>query len=273
MGGAGASSGGAGRSSGGSGAGASAGAGGSAGDAGAPSVGGEDAVGGEGSAGENAGGAPGGTLTSFELVVIGSSTAAGEGASDESLGWVSLLAGALDARVDIPFEVTNLAVSGYASAQLSSGSGSSGNVDDAIDEAPTLILVALAGSNDLGGGVSEETFLSRLRAIHEAANSAGIPTFFLSTAPKDLSQSEREALSDWAHAMHDALEPCWVPSDSAYSPCFIDVFEPLANDSLGIRSEYGAGDGIHLNDDGHVAIFEAVEPIVATYLCTVASCD
>jgi lysophospholipase L1-like esterase len=272
-----ASGGGAGRSSGGGGNVGSAGAG-STVDAGVPGAGGEDAVGGDGSAGESAagagrGGTPGATLTSFELVVIGSSTAAGEGASDESRGWVSLLEDALDERVDIPFEVTNLAVSGYASAQLSPDSGSSGNIDDAIDEAPALILVALAGSNDLGAGVSEDTFLSRLRTIRETANDAGIPVFFLSTAPKDLSQSEREALSDWALAMHDALEPCWAPSDSAYSPCFIDVFEPLANDSLGIRSEYGAGDGIHLNDDGHVAVFEAAEPIVATYLCTVASCD
>lgn len=266
-----------GNASGGNGAGGGGGTGATSGSAGSSgSEGGDDAVGGEaGASGDSAGagGAPGATLTSFELVVIGSSTAAGEGASDESLGWVSLLASALDERVDIPFEVTNLAVSGYASAQLSPDSGSSGNIDDAIDEAPTLILVALAGSNDLGAGVSEETFLSRLRAIRETANDAGIPVFFLSTAPKDLSQSEREALRDWALAMGDALETCWAPGDGAYSPCFIDVFEPLANDSLGIRGEFGAGDGIHLNDDGHVAVFEAAEPIVATYLCTVASCD
>lgn len=44
--------------------------------------------------------------------------------------------------------------------------------------------------------------------------------------------------------MHDALETCWVPSDDSDPTCFIDVFGPLANESLGLRSEYGAGDGI-----------------------------
>lgn len=109
--------------------------------------------------------------------------------------------------------------------------------------------------------------------MRDTANDAGIPIFFLSTAPKDLSQQEREALRDWALAMGDAFEPCWVPQAGDYAPCFIDVFGPLANGSLGIRSNYGAGDGIHLNDDGHAAIFEVVEPIVSAYICSVAACD
>jgi len=253
------------------------GAGGATSDAGAPgSEGGAAAVGGDAGAesdGAGAGGAPDGALESFELVVIGSSTAAGEGASAESRGWVSLLADELEQRVSVPLEVTNLAVSGYASAQLSSGSGSDGNIDDAVDERPNLILVALAGSNDLGAGVSADTFLSRSSDLRQTANDAGIPVFFLSTAPKDLSQSEREALRDWASAMGEAFDPCWVPSQGEYTPCFVDVFAPLANASLGILSEYGAGDGIHLNDAGHAAIFEAVEPIVSAYVCSVAACD
>jgi lysophospholipase L1-like esterase len=206
--------------------------------------------------------------------VIGSSTAAGEGASDESLGWVSLLADALEESAMVPFETRNLAVGGYASEQLMADSGASGNIADAIEGGPDLVLVALAGSNDLGAGVSEATFLTRMRALRDVAREADIPVFFLSTAPKDLSQSERLALRDWASSMADEFEPCWVPSQPAeYSPCFIDVFGPLANDELGIQSEFGSGDGIHLNDAGHAAIFERALAVVRPYVCSVATCD
>jgi lysophospholipase L1-like esterase len=155
-----------------------------------------------------------------------------------------------------------------------SDSGASGNIEDAIEGSPNLVLVALAGSNDLGAGVSESTFLTRMRALSDVAREADVPVFFMSTAPKDLSQSEREALRDWASSMAEQFEPCWVPSQQAeYSPCFIDVFAPLANDELGIRSEFGEGDGIHLNDAGHAAIFEQAVAIVRPYVCSVATCD
>jgi acyl-CoA thioesterase-1 len=239
----------------------------------------DDNAGEAGSASGDPGEASGGAasdvgLSSFELVVIGSSTAAGEGASDGSLGWVSLLAGALEESVAVPFETRNLAVGGYASEQLLSESGAPGNVEDAIESIPDLVLVALAGSNDLGAGVSQSTFLARMQAIRAVAREAGVPVFFLSTAPKDLSQSEREALRDWARAMAEQLEPCWVPHQAAeYAPCLIDVFGPLANDELGIAAEFGAGDGIHLNDAGHAAIFEQALASVGAYVCSVATCD
>ena len=221
------------------------------------------------------GGAGGGSpmLTSFKLTVIGSSTAAGEGASSSAKSWVGLLARSLDDAVVPTFNSSNLAVGGYTTVELLPGSKADGSIDDAISGRPNLILVSLAGSNDLSAGTSQSTFLSRLTSVRDAAQTAGVPVFFVSTAPKDLSDSERRELRDWATAMSTTFATCWVPERAtAYGPCFIDIFAPLANASLGVASAYGAGDGIHLNDAGHARIFEVAEAIVKPYVCSRVAC-
>jgi lysophospholipase L1-like esterase len=229
------------------------------------------AAGGSGGGGGGGGGSP--MLTSFKLTVIGSSTAAGEGASSSAKSWVGLLARSLDDAVVPTFNSSNLAVGGYTTVELLPGSTADGSIDDAISGRPNLILVSLAGSNDLSAGTSQSTFLSRLTSVRDAAQTAGVPVFFVSTAPKDLSDSERRELRDWATAMSTTFATCWVPERAtAYGPCFIDIFAPLANASLGVASAYGAGDGIHLNDAGHARIFEVAEAIVKPYVCSRVAC-
>jgi lysophospholipase L1-like esterase len=236
-----------------------------------------DASGGAPASGGRAGGGAGGggspMLTSFKLTVIGSSTAAGEGASSSAKSWVALLARSLDDAVVPTFTSSNLAVGGYTTVELLPGSNADGSIDDAISGRPNLILVSLAGSNDLSAGTSQSTFLSRLTSVRDTAQAAGVPVFFVSTAPKDLSDSERRALRDWATAMSTTFGTCWVPERAtAYGSCFIDIFAPLANASLGVASAYGAGDGIHLNDAGHARIFEVAEAIVKPYVCSRVAC-
>jgi hypothetical protein len=57
---------------------------------------------------------------------------------------------------------------------------------------------------------------------------------------------------------------------TAYGPCFIDIFAPLANALLGVASAYGVG--IHFNDAGHARIFEVAEAIVKPYVCSSVAC-
>src|SRR6185369_1610365 len=128
-------------------------------------------------------------------------------------------------------------------------------------------------SNDLSAGTSTDEFIARLKTIRDHARDAGVPVFFVSTAPKDLSTSEQQTLKSWAEQMKAEFSSCWVPGMSGdYSPCFIDLFALLANDSLGVASEYSAGDGIHLNDAGHEVIFEAAEGVVEPYVCSLTPC-
>jgi lysophospholipase L1-like esterase len=170
------------------------------------------------------------------------------------------------------FASRNLSVGGHATSNLLPGSDSDGNIDDALEESPNLIIVALAGSNDLSNGVSAEAFLDRLATIRDTALDAGVPVFFVSTAPKDLSDDEQEVLYEWTNRMRQGFDTCWTPNAASYAPCFIDVFEALANASLGIADEYGSGDGIHLNDAGHRRIFEIAETVVRPYVCSLTQC-
>jgi lysophospholipase L1-like esterase len=268
--------GGASATTGGSGGVSSAGRGGGAGRGGTSAPGGaagSSGAGGESGSDDGAGGAPNAGLTSFKLVVLGSSTAAGEGASSSGQGWVSLLATSLGMTVTNEFDTDNLAVGGYTTVELMPDSGADGSIDDALDRDPNLVIVALAGNNDLSNGTSTSTYLSRLEQMRDVSVDAGVPIFFVSTAPKDVSTAERETLRDWGIEMKDRFASCWVPErSSAYSPCFIDIFDLLANDSLGVASEYGAGDGIHLNDAGHAVIFEAALEIVEPYVCSMTDC-
>lgn len=208
---------------------------------------------------------------SFHLAVLGSSTAAGEGASSPERGWVWLLESSLASSAG--FTVSNFARGGYTSEELLPSSGVRGNLDEAIADAPDLIVVALAGSNDLSWGTSTEELFARLHILREGARTAGIPLFFLSTAPKDIGESQRERLQDWSLGMEEAFSSCWVPGgDGEHAPCFIDIFSGLASPSLGLAPQYGSGDGIHLNDAGHAAIHRATEAVIRPYVCSVTRC-
>lgn len=157
--------------------------------------------------------------------------------------------------------------------ELLPGSDASGSIDDALERDPNLVIVSLAGSNDLSAGTSTDEFIARLKTIRDHARDAGVPVSFVSTAPKDLSSSEQQTLKSWAERMKADFSSCWVPGEKGdYSPCFIDIFGLLANDSLGVGSEYSAGDGIHLNDAGHEVIFEAARSVVDPYVCSRVAC-
>jgi lysophospholipase L1-like esterase len=231
------------------------------------------------SSGANAAGIGGATTSgstamgaaSFTLAVIGSSTAEGEGASRPANAWTALLTRSLAARTN--FTLRNLAVGGYTTADLLPDSDSTGNMKDAIATQPDLIVVALAGSNDLSIGTSSSTFMSRLTLLRDDAKAAGIPTFFVTTAPKDLSDSERQTLADWASSMRQSFASCWVPGTaSPYTPCLIDIFDALSTSSLELASQFDSGDGIHLDDAGHAVVFRTAEPVLEAYVCSVAAC-
>jgi lysophospholipase L1-like esterase len=183
---------------------------------------------------------------------------------------VSLLEHELSAEANV--SISNLAVGGYTTLELLPGSGASGSIDAALAEQPDLIVVALAGSNDLDIGTSTASYLARLTQLRDKARAAGIPTFFVGTAPKDLSDNERLQLADWNDQMRSRFSSCWVPANSSYSPCFIDVFAGLASAELNILPQYDSGDGIHLNDAGHRVMFQYAVGIIEPYLCSVTEC-
>ena len=87
-----------------------------------------------------------------------------------------------------------------------------------------------------------------------------------------MSTSERETLAEWAEIMPQRFGSCPIPAGADHSPCMIDIFDALANDSLGIAGEFSAGDGIHLNDRGHAEIFRIAQDVIEPYVCSVTRC-
>ena len=212
-------------------------------------------------------------LPSFHIAVIGSSTANGVGASSGDSAWASLLQSSLSGRATTPVTTSNLAVGGYTAKDLAPGSGMPGSIDDAIREKPDLILVALAGSNDLDGLITTELFVSQLVTLRETAKAAGIPTFFMGTLPKNFTPENRQLLIDFDRAMASEFGACWIPgATTPYAPCYIDVFESLADAAHGLAPEYDSGDGQHPNDAGHAVLFRAADAIVEPYVCSKTSC-
>jgi lysophospholipase L1-like esterase len=215
---------------------------------------------------------PGGAA-SFTLAVIGSSTAAGFGASNYESSWVGRLESSLAAAVTTSVSITNLAVGGYSAYELLPGSGARGSIDEAIRERPDLIVVGLAGSNDLTPEITTTTFIAQLTTLRDTARAAGIPAFFVGTLPKNLSTGERELLELWNDRMADSFSACWISdTTSAYAPCFMDVFDQLADASLGIASAWDSGDGQHPNDAGHGILFDSADKIVKPYVCARTQC-
>lgn len=206
----------------------------------------------------------------FHMVVIGSSTAAGFGASRDGTAWADRVHETMAEQT--AFTLTNLAVGGHSAADLLPGSGVRGNVDDALALQPQLLVVSLGGSNDLSGEMTTERFVADLERVRSAAESMGVPTFFMGTLPKNLTPWDRELLKEWDAAMATRFGTCWVPGDDgAHEQCFIGVFDVLADTALGLAPEYDSGDG-HPNDAGHALLFEHSLRVIEPYVCATIEC-
>ncbi len=215
---------------------------------------------------------PGG-LGSFKLAIIGSSTASGEGASSYAATWVAQLEADLKATVATSVSLENFALGGYTASDLMPGSGGRGSIDEAIRAQPDLIVVALAGSNDLSPEITTDKFMSQLETLRDTAKAAGIPAFFFSTLPKSFSRGERETLALWARTMAATFSSCWIPGSSTpFAPCFIDVFDTLADSSLGLAAPLDSGDGNHPNDAGHALLYKSADVIIKPYVCAKTQC-
>jgi hypothetical protein len=61
-----------------------------------------------------------------------------------------------------------------ATVELLPGSRADGSTDDVISGRPNLILMSLAGSNDLSAGTPQSTDLSRLTSMRDAAQTVDL---------------------------------------------------------------------------------------------------
>jgi lysophospholipase L1-like esterase len=192
-----------------------------------------------------------------KIVVLGSSTAYGTGASPSSNSWVNRYANYLQ-QLNASNSVVNLAVWGYSTYQLMPTTSlppvgrpvpdTLHNITAAITQNPDAIIVNLP-SNDIVAGYTVSEIESNYQTIKDAATQANVPIWFTTTQPRTANmnaagQSNQMLLRDWI--------------TSTFAPRSVDFWTTLANADGTISSSYAAGDGVHVNNLGHQKLYNRV---------------
>jgi lysophospholipase L1-like esterase len=195
------------------------------------------------------------------VVILGSSTAVGTGASSPAASWVGLLEDWLS-TMTARYEVVNLALGGATTVPFRpDGSSPLPNANRDITRALELhpdLIIANFPSNNVGANIPVATTIAHYREMQAAAAAKGIPFLLTTTQPRNFGDSsKRLLLQTEANAVR-----------AEFGPFVIDVYDELTNFSNGLRikSAYDSGDGTHVNDAGHAYIFETARAVVASYV-------
>ena len=191
------------------------------------------------------------------VVVLGSSTAAGTGASAPDSSWVgrfreNFLALRPGSRV------VNLARGGYTTYHLLRAGDTAGapagirpdtarNVAAAAVLRPDVVIVNLP-SNDAAAGIPADVELRNLRRIDSAARATGAEVYVATTQPRNFEEAERRGRQ--ATTRDSVL--------AYYGDRALDFWTDVATEDDRIGPRLDSGDGIHLNDRGHRLLYRRV---------------
>lgn len=189
--------------------------------------------------------------TSFKIVVIGSSTAAGAGVSSPDSAWVNRYRKALK-DINPSNEVINLAVGGYTTYRLMPTGYSTPtnrplvdtlrNITAALKQMPDAIIINLP-SNDRQWPMNEQ--LSNFDSINMLSWALGVPIYICTTQPV---AGVNWVTYQWA--VHDSII-------AKFAPYYLEFFTPLAA-SNNVLDTALTPDGTHPNDKGHRLLFNQV---------------
>jgi lysophospholipase L1-like esterase len=191
-----------------------------------------------------------------KIVVLGSSTAFGDGASIKDSAWVNRYKKYVQ-DINPLNEVINLAKGGYTTYHiLPSGSYTTGkpnpdvnrNITKALSYEPDAIIINLP-SNDAAALYPVQDQLKNYDLVLSKADSAGVPVWVATTQPRNMAFPNQINLV----VMRDS-------TISRFGEMAIDFWTELADSATvgSINDDYDSGDGVHLNDAGHRLLFERV---------------
>ena len=195
--------------------------------------------------------------TTCTIVVIGSSTAAGTGASSPDSSWVGRLRENL-ADDNTRYEVINLAQGGYTTFHLLPTGSTLGqsvnvpvdtarNITAALRRRPYLIIVNLP-SNDVARFFTVQSQLRNFGIIDSVGRANGARVYFTTTQPRNFTNAAQ-------------IENQRIVRDSIlaqYGEFAIDFYTPLARADGFIIDSLDSGDGVHVNDAGHRVLYQQV---------------
>ncbi len=187
------------------------------------------------------------------VVILGSSTASGSGASNNSVSW----AGQFKAYYAPKGQVVNLAVPGYTTyhilptntAQVANRPAvdTLHNITAALKKSPTILIISMT-TNDVGNGFSVDELMNNLKTVRALALADGVKQVYITTChPRKINAAATVKFLE----QRDRIM-------SLYGKYGINFFDPVADANNLFRAEWLFTDGIHPNDKGHAVLFEQV---------------
>ncbi|MBL7704451.1 MAG: hypothetical protein JNM21_02780 [Taibaiella sp.] len=187
----------------------------------------------------------------FSLVILGSSTSAGAGASPSDSAYVKRFSKYLQDSVNSGCIVTNLAVGGYNTRKIQpawfGGSvDTAKNIDKALSLNPDALLINMP-SNDAASGFTLSEQKANFLRVMAKADSFNVPVWITTTQPRNLSAAGRDSLTHMKN---------WIMA--TFPDSYIDFWTGIAAADGSILAAYNSGDGVHLNNAGHRILFNRV---------------
>ena len=194
--------------------------------------------------------------TTKVVVVLGSSTAAGWGASTYDSCWVSRLQSAFN-KDTMRVKVVNFGAPGYVTYHCMPSTFSppnnrpwsdvGRNITKAITYHPKLIICNLP-TNDISSSYTDSEILSNYAILVKIMKDEGIEFIITGTQPRNFYDIvQRQRLKNF----NDLMEPL-------YGSHYVNYLSELSSPSFTILDKYSAGDGTHLNNRGHRVVFESL---------------
>ncbi|SFT87621.1 Lysophospholipase L1 [Lishizhenia tianjinensis] len=208
------------------------------------------------------------TQDTCRIVVIGSSTAAGAGASTQDSAWVYRYKHELYRR-DTRYEVLNLAVGGYNTFKLiPTGTPIPSGVNQTIDVNrnitaalalhPSAVIVNLP-SNDAANNYGVDMQMYNFDLMHQASVQQGVSLYVCTTQPRNFSDPAKIQIQ--LDTRDSILE--------VYGNYALDFWTATADVNHYILPQYNSGDGVHLNDAGHKVLYDIVMNAEVDEVCAI----
>jgi len=216
--------------------------------------------------GSNPDGTPPETLSAVapgDWLVMGTSTAAGVGAP-AGQGWVALLDRAVAGH---GVTVANASRAGTLTYHwlpaATARPPQRAQTIEALDvlnlqpASPRLVVLSFP-SNDAMVGIGAGETLDNLLLLRGIERDRGAAVLVTSSQPRD----DADALQ---RATMQAVDAALA---AQLGDCFVDVRSSLVGSDGGLAAEVAAGDGVHLNGQGHRKVFDALWAAIISGHCT-----
>jgi hypothetical protein len=188
--------------------------------------------------------------TNPTIVILGSATAEGVGASTKSKSWVELMKTKLkNDKKNIT--VINLGNKKFTTYHIMPSKNKvvdrplarlGENITKALEKKPFLVIVHLT-TGDIHNGYTDEEILKNYSTLRQMFIAAQVNYLFTGTQPRNFSLANRNRLASFNEKLK-AMDP----------DHFVDVLKKLSQKDYKMKPLYAFSDGRNLTDPGHAVI-------------------